>query len=738
MTGKLSASDLLEIAEDIPCGWEGDSDYDRFFTTRSYQRIKDRWPDCQITRRWNSQSACVGELIASEVAAIVANGEPYTYDPWYGKCDIPLEVGESLTFVLSGSGSGVAAEISSVAGCTVSGITVTDPGENYARPYVNPPTFSLSGGSGTGASFSASGGFAGYSGFLATFGVSSGNATGGTGYVDGESLTVTASAAYTPVTVKAATVTIKAAGGVATGITITEPGQYYWIDPTDPAEKDIIHAYDSRGYTTYANRKYEVVIDDDLDSPTLGQITAVNYTADEDFATGSFAATPTSSLTAAEREFMMQGFCPQDTPTPSGFSGFWEPLTSYDPVTFADADEVADQIAILYGTGGGLDAAKLYRGYCSDRTLVNSKTSGSGFYAPAGWSTPYRSGQTLTAAKLREQCGMPRLTASAPTGSGAILSVTMTNTPGSSNWYVSAVGVTNGGTGYVDEDSVTFAVESGAQATAATAKIQTTDGVIQSVDVLTGGTYIAPSLGRLPWKPKPHEDHPSVFRAYAVAFFATNDVPSVRSITLSGSTGDTVVDRLIETGTQDIQVVRDELDDPLDGYAKTAALELRDGCSSLLDDGYGDDPLDKYPGDLFYDTPAYPGRKWLLITITKSDGPTLLYTWEVLVKFYACYSPEQLPATGSGGPQVYSWSIWEQDEVANTGDYLELIDASTDIKPYIDQSDCEALNLRSDAQCSGGQWESFEIVGSGESPMQAECCPGDNPTDNDYYDDETP
>jgi hypothetical protein len=77
-------------------------------------------------------------------------------------------------------------------------------------------------------------------------------------------------------------------------------------------------------------------------------------------------------------------------------------------------------------------------------------------------------------------------------GSGAVLSVTLTETTdfsGRPAWEVTAVSVANGGTGYEDFEIVDFSVTSGTQLAAAFASINTSGGVITSVDVFGGGLY---------------------------------------------------------------------------------------------------------------------------------------------------------------------------------------------------------------------------------------------------------
>lgn len=80
----------------------------------------------------------------------------------------------------------------------------------------------------------------------------------------------------------------------------------------------------------------------------------------------------------------------------------------------------------------------------------------------------------------------PTVTASAAGGTGASLSVTLsqeTDEFGDTFWTVFGVSVTNGGTGYTDGDPVTFTVTDGTSEFPASGYIVVTDGVITSVEV---------------------------------------------------------------------------------------------------------------------------------------------------------------------------------------------------------------------------------------------------------------
>ena len=222
MSGKLSSSAHDDLEADFPCA--SLTAYERFATSDSYDRLVALLPDCQISRRWDSQSECVDALIASEVAAIIAAGEPYTYDPWYGWCRIPTKVGDSITIDAT-FGSGAKAEISKQDDCTISEITVTDGGSGYARLGRIAPTLTISGGSGAGATFTPT---LSSSGSPTVWALASATASGGSGYVDGESLTITAAIGDTTVTKAAATVTARSqpsitatAGGSGTGATLS-------------------------------------------------------------------------------------------------------------------------------------------------------------------------------------------------------------------------------------------------------------------------------------------------------------------------------------------------------------------------------------------------------------------------------------------------------------------------------------------------------------------------------------
>jgi hypothetical protein len=86
--------------------------------------------------------------------------------------------------------------------------------------------------------------------------------------------------------------------------------------------------------------------------------------------------------------------------------------------------------------------------------------------------------QTKATAEIRTARTAPTITASAPGGSGAALAVTLSQSPTTPSdtalWHVESVEVTDGGSGYTDGDSVTFAVTDGTQVVAAAGTITTT------------------------------------------------------------------------------------------------------------------------------------------------------------------------------------------------------------------------------------------------------------------------
>jgi hypothetical protein len=417
--------------------------------------------------------------------------------------------------------------------------------------------------------------------------------------------------------------------GPASGVTVTNGGHYYRDDKSGTPEVATL--------TIYATNKSEAAffsgtIDDDTSSPTFGQITAIEYTGSS--GGQPLLPTPTSSLTPEERQAMLDMFCPSGGPNgePPAFNGFWEPLATHDPLTFADAAEVEDKIAELYGSGGPMAATTLYAGYCSDRTLL--KNDGSKYLL--GWSTPYRKGALLTPAVAAGLC-----------------------------------------------------------------------------------------LSGLPWKYQPEpEDHPAVFTSWGTAIFSNDDVPPVRSITRKASTGDAVVNRLIDTGTQDIQVVRDELNDPLDLYSKTATVFDTDACSDK------DDFPDITVGNL-----ATSGHKIIHIEIVKKDAnDDPVFTWTVSITFATCDPRDDLPPNGNTDTYISDFSVLKEDHAAATVTDItdNLIENSLSFKPYTSEEDCKFQNLRTDALCENGVWALYD---GDEDSLRFACCWG-TAVDDDTFDTE--
>lgn len=107
--------------------------------------------------------------------------------------------------------------------------------------------------------------------------------------------------------------------------------------------------------------------------------------------------------------------------------------------------------------------------------------------------------QTKATAVIKTVRTTPTITASVSGGSGASLTVTLSQSPTTPSdtalWHVDAVNVANGGTGYANGDPVTFAVSDGTQVTAASGTIVVADrqepelNDIVAIRAGAGGTY---------------------------------------------------------------------------------------------------------------------------------------------------------------------------------------------------------------------------------------------------------
>lgn len=793
MSGLLTGTDATDMEDALPCF--AASSYRRFVTSKSYSRLISLLPDCQISRRWGSQSACVDALIAAEVAAIVAAGTPYTYDPWYGYCGIPTKVGDSLTIEAT-FGSGAKAEISKQANCSISEITVTDGGSGYARYARIAPTLTIAGGSGTGATFSPS---LSSSGTPTVWALASATASGGTGYVDGESLTITAATGDTVVTAATATVqargepTLTATGsgsGAEFSITLSKSGT-----PPTWAVSTVSVTKAGTGYTHQS-------------SLTFSPGTGVTLTAAS--AAVRTLEQPTFSVDASGAGGAGATFSISYTP---GDGTYWE-ITGISITNGGSGYTAGGTVTLSPGTGdyvgiwpegdpsplelsytvsgGAIDSISGFDGYgfYRDRGQVQSVTVGSGgsYYGttgPAYGVTVTNGGQyyredksgtpdvaTLTIYDSRgskvaaEYTGtIDDDTASATFGKITAIDHTggfggnpLLPTPTSSLtpqerqdmlnlWCVgNEVYPPDGFDGFFaplqNHEPLTFA--NLAEVEDKIAELYGAAGPMDAAAIYKGycsattllkddgskyllgwstpyrrGAPLTPAVmaglctGGLPWKNRPNAGtYPAVFTAWGTAIFANDDIPPVRSVTLEDTTGDTVVDRLLETGTQGIQVVRDELNDPLDDYAKTITLTNRDDCN------------DKNPGDITIGNTYTSGEKTFEIAITKSDGGTPSESWYLTLTFVPCTPKEDLPPNGAGGPYITEYGVSHYDHATSTTTDVtaDLIADTLAFRPYTSEADCKAQNLRDDAMCENGLWE-FYGVGL-ETSLALQCCYG--------------
>lgn len=141
-------TDPVPSGEDVPAG------FSRRLLPSHYLGLASHIPDCGITRRWQSQAACLAAVPAAENAAIVAAGAPYTYDLFKGRW-ANESLGKSVS-ITANFGSGAAAVVTNQVANEITDITVTNGGSGYAR-LVYPrgaPTITATAPGGAGATLS--------------------------------------------------------------------------------------------------------------------------------------------------------------------------------------------------------------------------------------------------------------------------------------------------------------------------------------------------------------------------------------------------------------------------------------------------------------------------------------------------------------------------------------------------------------------------------------------------------
>lgn len=794
MSGKLSTAAADEVAEDLPCV-PGISGSGRYVSPRSYDRIADLLPDCQIERRWESQAACVDALIAGEVAAIVAAGEPYQWDPWYGWCRETF-TGQKVT-VEATFGSGAEASVTKQAECKITEITVSKGGSGYARYARIAPTLTIAGGSGTAATFTPT---LASSGSPAAWSLASATASGGSGYVDGESLTITAATGDTVATAAKATVTARgtptltatgSGSGAEFSITLSQSGS----PPTWAVSKVAVtkagSGYSHQSSLTFSAGTGVAVTAAKAAVQTLEE---PSFTVDASGAGGSGAAFSISYAPADGTYWEITGIDVTDggsgysaggtvtlSPGTGDYVGIWPEGTS-EPL------ELAYTVS-----GGAIESVTGFEGYgfYRDRGQVQAVSVGSGgsYYGTTGAAY----GVTVTAGGSyyrEDKSGTPETASltiyTTNKAAAGNFSGTIDDDTGSATFgQITAIEFTGSGSGNqpllptptsaleVDErQKLLDAWCAGAPSSPYTSgfweplsqhaavEFSDADEVEEKIGELFGaaGAMDAAALykgycsertlvgsggyllgwstpyrkgfpltparmadlcdGGLPWKKQPSETYPAVFEAWGVAVFANDTVPPVRAITLIGSTGDDVIDRLLETGTRGKAVVEAELDDPLTDYSKTVTFESRDGCDDVNVD------------DVNYEVPP-AGEKWIKIAASTLDDGDPVNTWELNIAFRPCEPRSNLPPTGNPGPFVAEYSLTVTDHATSTTTDItdDMIEDTLAFKPYASEADCQAADLRADALCLSGAWEVF----GADAGLEMTCCYG-YATDDDEHD----
>ena len=182
--------------------------------------------------------------------------------------------------------------------------------------------------------------------------------------------------------------------------------------------------------------------------------------------------------------------------------------------------------------------------------------------------------------------------------------------------------------------------------------------------------------------------------AWGRAAFLDDSVPIIRSVVLASSTGDAIADRLIETGTQAIEVVEDELGYELPDWTKAITVEHQE-CNDLALGVVG------WPG----------GTKTVTVTVTYDNGTTHK-EWELTIVLRACTNREDTE-TGEGVPLgIESYQLWYDDDPPNNPvSYQDKIASTASIRPYIDENDCDGM--RDDSPCANGAWQTVTLEEAG-------------------------
>lgn len=161
----------------------------------------------------------------------------------------------------------------------ISGVEVDEPGEGYAIMGRAEPELIISGGRGSGATFTVTYTETAGDCDIPTWSIDSVSVDGGEGYTDGATLQVRQEAGTKRI--QCAKLVIQSgSGGIPESVTVEEPGEYYKEDPdAEPYVADVTVTVSQAAPSAGAGAEFTVTIDDDPSSATFGQITGV--TVDE-------------------------------------------------------------------------------------------------------------------------------------------------------------------------------------------------------------------------------------------------------------------------------------------------------------------------------------------------------------------------------------------------------------------------------------------------------------------------
>lgn len=676
-TGDPAAEWQYYLTDPVPGGEDVPPGVTRRLLPANYEALLAHLPDCGITRRWQSQAACVAAVPVAEKAAIVTAGVPYTYDLFKG-----LWANESLGKSVSISatfGDGAAATVTKQVRNEITQITLTSGGASYAKlvyPHAE-PTITATGPGGVGATLAVT--LAAPQGTAPnqTWGVQSVSVTsGGTGYTNGGGVAfsvgtgiVVTEASATVRTREVPSHTVDASGAGGTGaafsISYTADGSEWYIDSIAV----------TNGGTGYSDGGTVLLM------PETGTVQADGDPSPVELSYETSGGAITSVTDPGLLYYRDRGII-QSVNVQSGGAYYVEDKNGTPQV------ETASVTASVSGSNAQLSAT------------VDSN-SGSGTFGQVTAinvvaANPFPPGPlvaTHSSFSLDDrQFLLEQITKNAPTHELIAGPVTLADQAAIDTYlatlFSGPLDLDQLHWGYCSESTPlaggwrlgwSTPYRKGAPLTIAAAAALCTKGSPRGYQVI-GGQYVQ--------------------TAWARPYFYTNqNVPPLERVVLSGSTGDAVVDALLA-------VIGDF-------NAYSAIVGANPGYSVLSGVGTPDTPQDVHPG--------HTEGKWCVsFSVRKTDAGIEggYREWVLTVCWRPCVNAADNAPLYAAVPNVFVHSYSLTDATFGT-DFTHLIASSADLWAYANEAACRAgprstATLNLDSVCGGTtyrKWYSFGAFG---------------------------